>query len=331
MSVVPVIDISKALRGDATDRLAVARKIGEACENVGFLMVTGHGIPRSLVDEVDSLCRSFFHLPEEEKQKVASEPGKPPRGHRALGSSTLARTEGDLPPDIRESFVTGPEAEAGDPYYQQAGAARFFAPNVWPDRPAELQATFESYYGACSKLAGELMKLFALALDLPESFFDDKIDREISALNVNHYPRQKVAAKPGQIRAGAHTDYGSLTILATDGSPGGLQLWLDNEWQDVMPPQDAFIINLGDLMAQWTNDRWRSTLHRVINPPSEVAATTERQSIVFFHQPNFDAPIVCLPTCVAPGAEPKYAPTTSGEHLMAELAKTYAARRKFTA
>lgn len=324
MSTVPVIDITPALGSDGAARRAIARQIGDACESTGFFVVTGHGIPRDVVDRVDSLSRAFFYLPPEEKAKVAIVPGRATRGYRSAGSSTLARGGTDAPPDLRESFVTGPEPVEGDPYYTQPAAGRFFTANRWPDAPADLRDAYETYYAACTTLATELMRLFALALDLPEAFFDDKIDRQISALNVNHYPKQQVAPKPGQIRAGAHTDYGSLTILATDGSLGGLQVLIDDEWQDVMPAPDSFIINLGDLMAQWTNDRWRSTMHRVINPPQSIAATTDRQSTVFFHEPNFDAPVVCLPTCLKPGEQPKYAPTTAGEHLMAEIAKTYA-------
>ena len=129
---------------------------------------------------------------------------------------------------------------------------------------------------------------------------------------------------PGQLRAGAHSDFGSVTLLATDGSPGGLQVKMpDGAWHDIMPVEGAYIVNLGDLMAQWTNDRWRSTLHRVVTPPLDLAANSRRHSMVFFHQPNFDALIECLPTCLAPGERPKYAPVTSGAHLHAQLAKIY--------
>ena len=324
MSIVPVIDIASARNGSHATRLAVAKQIGAACEDIGFFMVTGHDIPGEVIKRVDDLAREFFYRPQDEKMQVEIIPGQATRGYRSAGISTLARAGQDAPPDLRESLVTGSEAVPGDAYYTQPTAARFFTPNRWPQNPPELRSAFETYYAACTTLASELMRLFALALDLPETFFDDKIDRQISALTVNHYPKQNAAPKPGQIRAGAHTDYGSLTILATDGSLGGLQVQVNGEWQDVMPAEGSFIINLGDLMAQWTNDRWRSTLHRVVNPPQEIAATTDRQSTVFFHQPNFDAPVECLPTCLAPGEQPKYPPTTSGAHLMAEIAKTYA-------
>jgi isopenicillin N synthase-like dioxygenase len=133
------------------------------------------------------------------------------------------------------------------------------------------------------------------------------------ALNYPHLTK----ASPGQLRAGAHSDYGSLTILLTEPALGGLEICTpDKNWREVPVVPGAFIVNIGDLMARWTNDRWVSTLHRVVNPTVHEDASTRRQSIAFFHQPNWDAEIVCIPTCLAPGEKPKYAPVTSGAHLM---------------
>ena len=324
MSVVPVIDIAAALAGNAEARRKTADEIAHACETVGFFMITGHGVPQAVIDAVDEESRRFFDLPEEEKQGVAIRPTNPMKGYRRVGISTLDTTQDDAPPpDLRESFVMGAEAVPGDPFYTDSFGARFFQPNLWPAEPAGFRPAYESFYKTGAAVARELMRLFALALQLPENFFDDKIAKHNSALNVNHYPKQAVPPVAGQLRSGAHTDYGSLTILSTDTSPGGLQVWVDEKWQDVMPVPGAFIINLGDLMAQWTNLKWRSTLHRVVNPPQDIAATTRRISIVFFHQPNYDAEIACIPSCLDPGEQPKFAPTTAGKHLMDEISKTY--------
>ncbi|HEX9463143.1 MAG TPA: 2-oxoglutarate and iron-dependent oxygenase domain-containing protein [Alphaproteobacteria bacterium] len=317
----PVIDIAPSLWGTAAARQSVAREIRRACETIGFLTITGHGVSQHLIDDADGLSREFFDLPLDEKLKIDIGTGK--RGYRRIATSALAGSLGtDTPPDLREQIVSGQEAAAGDPYYQRPGAAAFFPPNVWPQRPMSLAPVWRAYYHVCTHLATHLMRLFALALDLPEWFFEDKVDRHITQLISVNYPAQPEAPLPGQLRAGAHTDFGSLTLLATDGTPGGLQVMMPNgEWHDIVPVKGAYIVNLGDLMAQWTNDRWRSTLHRVVNPPSEVAADSRRHSMVFFHQPNFDALIECLPTCVAPGERPKYRPVTSGEHLADKLAK----------
>ena len=145
------------------------------------------------------------------------------------------------------------------------------------------------------------MRVFAIALGIDERWFDDKIARSISHIRFNKYMAQKEAPLPGQLRAGAHTDYGTLTILYGEDRPGGLQAFSpDGEWIDVRPPPGAFVVNIGDMMARWTNDRWVSTLHRVVNPPrSEDRA--ERLSIAFFHQPGHDIEIRCIDTCHGPG------------------------------
>jgi len=161
-------------------------------------------------------------------------------------------------------------------------------------------------------LAASLMRIFALALGLPEGFFDAKIDKHISRLRVRNYPAQDIAPAPGQIRAGAHSDYGSLTLLATEDKPGGLQVCnAAGKWVDVPIVDDCLIVNIGDLLARWTNDTWVSTLHRVVNPPAGAGAESRRQSLVFFHNPNYDALIESL----VPDTPAKYPRTTSGEHL----------------
>ena len=156
-----------------------------------------------------------------------------------------------------------------------------------------------------------MMELTALALDLPEHFFQDKIDKHITAIRLNYYPEQTTAPKPGQLRAGDHTDYGLLTILNGENVPGGLQVKTRaGDWIDVETDQDTFVVNIGDLLMRWTNDRWVSNVHRVVNPPDSVAARSKRLSIAFFHHPNYDA----LIECIAPPGKAKYPPVLSGEY-----------------
>lgn len=198
-----------------------------------------------------------------------------------------------------------------------------WAANLWPAEPPGFREAMLGYYRAMSELADRLMRLFALGLRLPESFFDGRIDRAISALRLLNYPDQPGPPEPGQLRAGAHTDYGSLTILLPQDAPGGLEVQgPDGTWHGVPTVPGGFVINLGDLMARWTNDRWRSTLHRVVNPPPDAAGSTRRQSIAFFHQPNWEAEIACLPTCLAPGEVPKYPTVRSGPHLASKFRST---------
>jgi isopenicillin N synthase-like dioxygenase len=194
---------------------------------------------------------------------------------------------------------------------------------VWPERPAALRGIWTEYYRRMEHLAAAIMGVFALALELPDDFFRDKTDRHISGIRVINYPDQPDTPEPGQLRAGAHSDYGALTILKTENVPGGLQvLNRAGAWVDVEPVADSFVVNIGDLMQHWTNDRWVSTLHRVVNPPRDRALGSRRQSIVFFYQPNYDALIECLPGCCGPGRPAKYAPVTSGEHRLRKFLKT---------
>ena len=244
------------------------------------------------------------------------------RGYLPVGGNALAYTlDRESPPDLIEAFTFGRFDLPETPYFT-AHRETWFEPNIWPTRPPGFRERLCAYYRAMERLAETLMRIFALALDLPEDVFADKIERHITAMRLNHYAEASRPPLPGQLRAGAHTDYGSLTILLATEAAGGLQVrGSDGAWCDVAPAPDTFIVNLGDLMAQWTNDRWVSTLHRVVNPPAARRAGSRRASIAFFHQPNYDAPIECLPTCRRPDHPPRYAPTTSGAHLLAKTAK----------
>jgi isopenicillin N synthase-like dioxygenase len=321
---VPVIDIAPFRRGDAAARRRVAAEVGRAVDGIGFLVITGHGIDEGFVEAVRAVSSAFFDLSEEEKRRVARPAPDIARGYIPLEAESVGRSQGvDVPGDLNESLMIGPVDVGEGEYFHGPAAGRHFHPNLWPERPAELRGLYEAYFRAMGALASDLMAMFALALDLPEHFFADKIDRHISRLRVRNYPAPTAPPKPGQLRAGAHCDYGSLTILRAEDKPGGLQVMnTDGEWRDVPIVPDCFIVNIGELMARWTNGTWRATLHRVVNPPQEKAAASRRLSLVFFHNPNYDAPVAALPGTVRPGEAPKYPPTTSGEHLRAQFVRT---------
>ena len=320
---VPVIDVAPLRAGGEGERRAVAKAIGRACEDIGFLTVVGHGVDEVLVRRMYDVSRAFFDLPIADKQRVRRPKPEQSRGYIGLGEENLSYSVGRDTTDLKEFFAIGPVEVPEEPYYQAPAGYPSFAPNVWPERPAELRAIYTAYYRAMEELAARLMRAFALALDLREDFFHDKTDRHISGIRVINYPDQPEAPGEGQLRAGAHSDYGALTILKTENVPGGLEvLNRAGEWVAVAPVADSFVINLGDLMMHWTNDRWISTLHRVANPPRDAALGSRRQSIVFFYQPNYDALIECLPGCCGPGHPAKYAPVTSGEHRLRKFLKT---------
>ena len=311
---VPVIDIAPFLRGAPADKTRVAEQVGRACRDIGFLVIQGHGVDPVLSERMRAVSRAFFDLPLAEKARVARPAKDVARGYIALDEESLARSRdpGAYGSDLNESLMIGPVDRPPAAYADALAAGRHFAPNLWPERPAELRDIWTAYYRTMGSLAANLMRIFALALGLPEGFFDTKIDKHISRLRVRNYPAQSVAPAPGQIRAGAHSDYGSLTLLATEDKPGGLQVCnAAGKWVDVPIVDDCLIVNIGDLLARWTNDTWVSTLHRVVNPPAGAGAESRRQSLVFFHNPNYDAVIESL----VPDTPAKYPRTTSGEHL----------------
>jgi len=315
---VPVIDISSWFDGSPASRAAIAGDVDRACRTSGFFQVVGHGVSdhliATLLDEIDT----FFHLPLEIKSEVRPTEDAVNRGFLPLGSEALSYTVGvDTPADLREVFVIGPD-DVPDDDVHRADPYRVFEPNLWPARPAGLRAAMTAYFDAVVDLAHTICDIYAIALSLPEHFFREHLDHSTETLRVNYYERLAPDAPviDGQQRLGAHTDYGITTVLHADRVPG-LQL-LDGEgvWHDVIAAPGAFIVNLGDLLAQWTNDRWRSTVHRVV---AMGTTGTRRRSVAFFLDGNYDSVVECLPTCCDEKNPARYLPTTAGAHLAEKL------------
>ncbi len=324
MSDVPVIDISPFLEGTEEGIASVAEELRAACVEIGFFQVTGHSVDDEVVDATYRMAKEFFALPEESKSSAAQPAPDQVRGWSGVGKEGLSYSLGEeAPGDLKEKIDIGPfDVDRTDPYFTNEVAGPHFAPNVWPEKPEGFRDAWETYFATMSELSRQLMRIFAVALDLPIDWFEDKIDNHISMLRALNYPSQTEEPLPGQLRAGAHSDYGSLTIVRQEDRPGGLQvLRKDGSWADVPVIPGAFVVNIGDLMAEWTNDLWVSTVHRVVNPPRELADDSDRLSLVFFHQPNYDAVIECLPTVLDQGEAPLYEPITSGEHLYNKFTK----------
>ncbi|MDA0229813.1 MAG: isopenicillin N synthase family oxygenase [Proteobacteria bacterium] len=319
--IVPLIDIGPFLHGGPADKARVAAQVDKACREIGFLVISGHDVPADLLADVHKMSDDYFALPFWEKMRHKL-PADRLRGYSPQESHSLAYTmDEDAPTDLRESWNMGPFDHAFDEYHFGNAGARYFPPNIWPDQPGNMRNLCETYYRAMEKLAGDLMRIFALALGLEEDFFEPKIDKHITCLCINYYPAQPKPPLEKQLRGGAHCDYGDLTIVHTDTDIGGLQVHRkDGEWETVPYMPGTFAVNIGDLMADWTNDQWVSTLHRVTNPPRDKAHLS-KTSLLFFHQPNYDAKVECLPHCQGPDNPPKHAPTTSGEHITAKFEK----------
>jgi isopenicillin N synthase-like dioxygenase len=311
----PVVDVSGLTSSNPEDRLAVAKALREACIGNGFFYCAGHGIPQGLMDSVFAETRKLFALPSEAKMDLEkSKKSKCNRGYEVLGGQTL---EAGAPPDRKEGYYIGLEMREDHP---MVCAGRFNrGPNVWPQDLPGFRPTMLAYFAAMQELGDRLMQGIALSLDLSEDYFDGYQVEPLSTLRLLHYPPQRPDAPKNEKGAGAHTDWGAITLLMQD-DVGGLQVFDKNDgsWIHADPIPGTFVVNLGDAMARWTNDLYKSTLHRVVN-----ASGRERYSVPFFYDGAPDYEVVCIPTCLKPGEEPKYAPTTTEGHLMEMFAKTY--------
>ncbi|MGH2340468.1 isopenicillin N synthase family dioxygenase [Segnochrobactraceae bacterium EtOH-i3] len=309
----PVIDVSGLASPDAAVRAGVAEEIGRAARDKGFLYIVGHGIDPALRAAVFARSKDFFDLPEADKLALDKANSKASRGYEALRNQTL---EAGSPPDLKEGFYMGRDLPADDP---RVLAGRFGAgANQWPEIDG-FRPVMEDYYRALVALATRLMRGLALSLGLPEDHFAAYCAEPIAILRLLHYPPQPANPLPGEKGCGAHTDFGGLTILAQDNS-GGLQVFdkTSNTWLHAEPVPDAFVVNLGDMIQRWTNGKYRSTLHRVVN-----MSGGERYSVPFFFSGNPDHVVACLPGCLAPGEEPAFPPITVEGHMKERYATTY--------
>ncbi len=306
---VPVVDLTGFRAGEPDAAARAAAEIDAANREVGFFAISGHGVPAAEIEATFAASARFFARPMAEKTAYAPEPGARHHGyHRPAGSGLAAKEGVEQPPDLREYFMAG-RFDLEHPYFRTPDARAFHRPNRLPP---ELAASLAVHYARMERLGADLMGLFARALGLAPDWFADKIDRHFSILSTIHYPAQTVAPLPGQTRAGAHTDYGALTILAQ--APGGDGLQVKpraGDWIDVPCRPELFVVNIGDMMERWTGGRWVSNFHRVANPPPD-AAPRARQSIAYFLHPNHDA--IVAP--IAPGTGPAAPPIRAGDYML---------------
>lgn len=310
----PVIDVSGLSSSDPARRRAVGAALREACLDKGFFYCTGHGVPAGLIDAVFAETKALFDLPNAEKDALDKSKSKCNRGYETLGGQTL---QPGAPPDRKEGYYIGVELREDDP---RVIAGRFNrGPNQWPVGLPGFRRTMRAYFAALQDLGATLMSGIALSLDLPEDYFAAYDRDPLATLRLLHYPPQKPDDPAGTMGAGAHTDFGGLTILLQD-EVGGLQVYdhANKGWIHADPVPGAYVVNLGDMIARWTNDRYRSTLHRVIN-----ASGRERYSVPFFYVGNPDNEVACIPSCLEPGEMPKYPPISVEAHLRSMYAKTY--------
>jgi isopenicillin N synthase-like dioxygenase len=291
-SSVPVLDLRHWYAGTPAERATLAQELDATLSSVGFFLVTGHGVTRSLRAEVRAAARDFFALPAPVKQRYAVTVAG--RGWLPPGVEANGYAEGTVtPPDLKESYSVGADQPVGLPEVDDY----WFQPNVWPAEVPALQTAVAQYLIEMRRLADDLLELCAVGLGQPPDFFTASSDHPTHTLNLNWYPPISVVGEPlpGQYRIGPHTDFGTVTILDREPGSGGLHVWNAQlgEWQNAPYDPDAFTINTGDLLARWSGDRWISNRHQVL-PPSTKAPMETLISLVYFHETNHNTIVEAL-------------------------------------
>ena len=305
---VPQIDIGPLFQGDEPARRRVGDAVRSACIDVGFFYIRNHGVPQATVDETFRQMALFYALPEDAKREIHASKSRYFRGYSGLYEERHDAAADYYEP--HEVIDVGRENQPDDP--PECANSLLYGPNLWPSKPPALRRAVEAYYAAMLEVSNALLRAFALALALPEAYFDDKFDRAAGALRLLHYPPRP----PGETRlgVGAHTDYETFTILAQDANPGLQVLNGAGRWIDIPPVAGTFVVNIGDLMARWTNDRFTSNIHRAANRTGR-----NRYSIPFFMGANVNTEIRCLESCTGPDDPPRYPPVLAGAHIEARL------------
>ncbi|MGW7242897.1 isopenicillin N synthase family dioxygenase [Streptomyces sp. NPDC054804] len=310
---IPSVDLRPWLDGDEDDRREIARTVDSALQTAGFLLVTGHGVDAELRNGVREAARRFFALSDEVKQAYEVKVGG--RGWLGPGAEANGYSEGtETPPDLKESLTFATHEPFEDPLVN----AEWYAPNVWPAEVPELRTLCEEYLDRMAELEKELLSLLGYALGLERDFFSRHMDHATYGFNINWYPGTEVLGEPapGQFRIGPHTDFGTVTILDRQAGKGGLQVFTDDGgWEDAPFDPAAFTINIGDLMARWTGDRWRSGRHRVLPPPTDAPAE-ELMSLVYFGECTPGTTVESVP---APVGRVAYPPVDSHVYLREKL------------
>lgn len=300
MRAVPVIDIASFRDGSDPDTVVAA--VDDSCRHTGFLVITGHGIDPAVRRRAVDRIRGFFDQAKDSKAAFRNETRG--SGYYEFATMALARShdDNDAPPDLREELRV-----------RRLDVIDWRSP-LW-NGDEDLRDAVSDYYAAMDELADTVMEIFARALNRPANFFRQFTSRHDSQLGIYHYPPVTQPPLPGQLRGGAHTDFGSLTLLAGEPSVHGLQVWNGQDWEFAPVVENSIIVNIGDLMQRWTNDQWNSTVHRVVNP-LDGDWDKARYSLAFFHQPHHNAVISSLDATNAA----KYPTVTSGEHFHRKLA-----------
>jgi len=297
----PVIDFSQFEQ----NKTAIAQQIDSICRDIGFFYLTGHPVPLPLLEQMLAQSQAFFNLPLDEKMKLRWAGTQSNRGYSFVGQERLNPEGGS---DHKEALNLGRESPA--------------TPNPWPAPLPAFRETALACFDGFAAIAQQVFRGLAIALGLPEAFFVERHNQQPFTLRLLHYPPVGDGQTDAPLRAGEHSDYGTITLLAQDGI-GGLEVQtVEANWMAVPPQPGMLVVNLGDLLARWTNQVYRSTPHRVGIPEGDRAQQS-RYSLAFFCDANPDTEVRCLPSCLPEGMSPLYPPIRAGDYLLSRLSATY--------
>ena len=308
----PVIDLGPLRGGDEAGLAAVANEIRRAAEEVGFFYVANHGIDLELARRAQAVALDFFARPEAEKRRVAVDQRN--RGFLAMGDCRLPGAEAT---DLKEVFFWGPEAAPDDP--EVLAGRPLVGPNNWPDFQPELRAAVWPYYRAVLEVGAGLLRAVALSLGLDPDFFAACYRKPLGRGQLVFYPPHPVGREVAYFGAAPHCDFGCLTLLLQDDN-GGLEVRTRaDRWVAAPPIEGTLVVNIGDLLARWSNDRFRSTLHRVVNRSGR-----QRLSIPVFYDPDSSAMVDPRDLGLPPGEPPRYEPIAAGDYIMSRNKLSFA-------
>ncbi len=315
---IPTIDVAPSYDGSETAQDTLARALGDTLEHVGFAYITGHAVPAGLVEGLRQEARDFFARPIEEKQAIAINAAH--RGYMAPNSSLIVTSSVAkvAKPNQSESILIMHELDPDDP--DLLAGKPLQGPNQWPAGQPSLRTAALDYMAALEDLGRRLVHLIARSLGLPQDHFDAHFERPTVFLRLLHYPPQP--REEGLFGSAPHTDYGFITLLAQD-DRGGLEVRnKDGSWIPAPPVDGSFVLNVGDILSRWTNGRFASTPHRVINLSGK-----DRYSQPFFFDPSMDCVVEPLAQCIEPGGSAAHPPVRYGDYLMERIDKNYDYRK----
>lgn len=311
---IPLIDLRDSTSGNRERRAAIGRAIHEAARDSGFFYIENHGIDQTMIDNAFTEAKRFFELPLHRKLEISVDKWPCIRGYDAMQAQTL---DAGSPPDYKESFYLGRDLGPDHPYVKRAVPNH--GANQWPERLSGFREGVEAYFVGMLDLGRHLMRMLALSLSLDEDYFDEAFRHPAATLRLHRYPPQPPDAAPNSLGAGAHTDFGAITLLAQDDC-GGLEVEnAAGDWLRADPIPGTFVVNLGDMIKRWTNDLYHSNVHRVLNRAIE----RDRYSMALFFNPDYFTQIECVPTCRSAEGGSRYQPCTAGEHVVERLRLSY--------